>query len=94
MVTEPTRTTATSASILELFFTSNDTLMNQTRVIPGVSDHETVFVEASLRPIKIPTSPKRIFKYQKADYDGFRQELKKLTPSFLEKANTLDLNTL
>ena len=36
----------------------------------------------------------RIFKYQKADYDGFRQELKELTPSFLKKANTLDLNTL
>ena len=51
-------------------------------------------MESSLRPIKKPTCPRRIFKYQKADYDGFRQELKELTPSSLEKANTLDLNTL
>ena len=94
MVTEPTRTTETSASILELFFTSNDTLVNQTRVIPGISDHEAVFVESSLRPIKKPTCPRRIFKFQKADYDGFKQELKDLTPSFLEKANSLDINTL
>ena len=94
MVTEPTRTTETSASILELFFTSNDTLVNQTRVIPGISDHEAVFVETSLRPIKKPTCPRRIFKFQKADYDGFKQELKDLTPSFLEKANSLDINTL
>ena len=94
MVTEPTRTTETSASILELFFTSNDTLVNQTRVIPGISDHEAVFVESSLRPIKKPTCPRRIFMFQKADYDGFKQELKDLTPSFLEKANSLDINTL
>ena len=68
--------------------------MNQTRVIPGISDHEAVFVESSLRPIKKPTCPRRIFKYQKADFVGFRQDLKELMPSFLKKANTLDLNTL
>ena len=94
MVTEPTRQTDTSASIIELFFTSNDTLMNQTRVLPGVLDHEAVFVESSLRPTKKQVCPRCIFKYQKADYDGFRQKLKKLIPSLLEKANTLDLNTL
>ena len=44
--------------------------------------------------LKKPTCPRHIFKYQKADYDGFRQELKELIPSFLEKANTLDLNIL
>ena len=91
MVTEPTRTTKTR---LELFFTSYDTLVNQTRVIPGISDHEAVFVESSLRPTKKPTCPRRIFKFQKADYDGFKQELKDLTHSFLEKANSLDINTL
>ena len=51
-------------------------------------------MESSLRPIKKPTCPRRIFMFQKADYDGFKQELKDLTPSFLEKANSLDINTL
>ena len=48
MVTEPTRPTETIDSIIEIFSTSNDTLMNQTRVISGVSDHEAAFVESSL----------------------------------------------
>ena len=59
MVTEPTRTTETSDSILELFFTSNDTLVYQTRLIPSISDHDAVFLESSLRPIKKQSSSTR-----------------------------------
>ena len=94
MVIAPTRITETSASTLELFFTSNDTLVNQTRVIPSISDHEAVFVESNLRPVKKPVCPRHLFKYQKADYDGLRQELKDLTPTFLVKAISQDINTL
>ena len=50
IVTEPTRITETSVSYLELFCTSNDTLVNQTRVIPSISDHEAVFVESTNIP--------------------------------------------
>ena len=58
MVTEPTRITESSSSILDLFFTNNDTLVNQVRVLPGISDHEAVFKEASHRPMKKISSPR------------------------------------
>ena len=51
VVTEPTRITETSSSTFDLFFTSNQTLVNKVEVIPGVSDHEAVFIESSLRPM-------------------------------------------
>ena len=94
MVAEPTRITETSANTLELFFTSNDTLVNQTRVIPGISDHEAVFIESSLRPIKKPTCPRRLYKYHKADYDGFKWEMRDFTTTFQDKVNSMDINTI
>lgn len=94
MVAEPTRITETSANTLELFFTSNDTLVNQTRVIPGISDHEAVFIESSLRPIKKPTCPRRLYKYHKADYDGFKREMRDFTTTFQDKVNSMDINTI
>ena len=48
LVNEPTTNTETNSNILDLFFTNNETLVNQVKVIPGISDHETVFIESSL----------------------------------------------
>lgn len=49
-VTEPTWITTTMSSVLVLFFTDNSSLVNTAKVIPGISDHEAVYVDASLRP--------------------------------------------
>ena len=57
VVTEPTRITETSSSTLDMFFTSNQTLVNKVEVIPGVSDHEAVFIESSLRPMRVKPPP-------------------------------------
>ena len=76
VVKEPTSVTEDSSNILDLFFTNSETLVNQVHVIPGIADHEAVFIEFSLRPLKKTTAPRKIFQYRKADYDGFRAELR------------------
>ncbi|CAC5374926.1 unnamed protein product [Mytilus coruscus] len=50
VVTTPTHYTETSQSILDLFFTNNSSLVNKTEVIPGISDHEIVYIESNLKP--------------------------------------------
>lgn len=40
VVTKPTHITATSQSTLDLFFTTNSSLVNKVEVIPDISDHE------------------------------------------------------
>ena len=50
LVTEPIRITETTESNLDLFFTNNSSLISNVEVIPGISDHEVVYIEASLRP--------------------------------------------
>jgi hypothetical protein len=51
-VLQPTQITETQSNTLDLSFTNNNTLVNQVRVIPGISDHEAAAIESSLRPIK------------------------------------------
>ena len=50
LVTEPTRITEDTENTLDLFFCNNSTLVNRIEIIPGISDHECVYVESSLRP--------------------------------------------
>ena len=44
--------------------------------------------------MKKVTSPRKIFQYHKADYEGFKAELRDYTSDFLSKAPSTDINTL
>ena len=76
MITEPTSITETTANTLELFFTSDPTLINKVETIPGISDQEAVFIKSSLRPMKVKIPPRKVFQYKKADYEGMKKELR------------------
>ena len=75
IVTQPTRITETISTILEHFFTTNTSLINKVETIPGISDHGAVFIESSLRPMKVKTPPRKVFQYRKADYSGMKSDL-------------------
>ena len=94
MVDEPTRITETKSSILDLFLTNNDTLVNQTQVIPGISDHEAVFIESSLRPTKKSPSPRRVYKNHQSDYDGFKKEFREIARDINEQTTEMDSQTI
>jgi len=77
-VCDPTRITEHSSNILDLFFTNNSSLINTTEVIPGISDHEAVYVEASLRPHRAQPVKRKAFTYQKANYNDLNKGLRDL----------------
>ena len=77
VVTEPTRITETTSSTLDLFFTKNSTLVANSEVIPSISDHEAIYIEASLRPHKTPTQSRTVSLYKKADFEAIREGLRK-----------------
>ncbi|KAK3085493.1 hypothetical protein FSP39_004174 [Pinctada imbricata] len=75
VVQQPTHMTNTSQTILDLFFTNNSSLINKVEVIPGISDHEIVYVESSLRPKKVKKPPRKIYLYNKANIDEIKAKL-------------------
>ena len=86
IVLDPTRITETQANTLDLFFTNNETLVNQARIIPGISDHETVFIESSQRPMMKKITPHKVWQYRKANYEQLKEELHQ----YQEKFNNLE----
>ena len=94
MVDEPTRITGAKSSILDLFLTNNDTLINQTPVIPGISNHKAVFIESSLKPTKKSPTPHRVYKYHQVDYEGFKRELREFAKNIKEHEPKMDRKTI
>ena len=93
-MTEPTRTTEDTQNVLDLFFTSNQSLVNRVETIPGMGDHDAVMVESSLRPHKIAKPTRKVHIYRKADYAGFGEDLRNFKDDFLEQAERSDVNQL
>ena len=77
MVTSPTR----GQNILDLFFTTNPTLVLSVSIQPGLSDHDIVLAEIKSRPELIKQVPRDIPLYKKADWDQLKQSMRDL---FLE----------
>ena len=82
LVLEPTRITEDTANILDLFFSNNQSLVNRVDIIPGISDHEVVYVESSLRPSRAATPPRKVFCYNKGDFDTLKAELRIVRKEF------------
>ena len=61
--------------MLYLFFCNNGALVNTEEVIPSISDHEVVYIEASQRSHYTPQLPRTVFCYNKADYDSTKKGL-------------------
>ena len=78
VVTSPTHITTTSQSTLDLFFTSNSSLVNKTEIIPGISDHEIVYVESSLKSREVKKPPRKIYLYNKANTENIKESIKNI----------------
>ena len=75
-----------------LFFTNNSTLTNKVEVIPGISDHEAVFIESSLRPLKVKVPPRKVFMYKDIDYNPMKDELRKFYGQYQESSKKVRMS--
>ena len=78
VVNEETHFTEKSKSIFDLFFTSNSSLINKVEVIPGISDHEIVYVEASIKPRKVNKPPRKVYQYNKANTEELKEKFRSI----------------
>ena len=62
-MTSPTR----GQNILDLFFTTNSTLVDNVSIIPGLSDHDIVLAKVNAKPEISKQIPQTILLYKKAD---------------------------
>ena len=79
VVSEPTR----QENILDLFLTTNPTLISNIHCSPGLGDHDIVCAEASLKPTQQKQKPRKVLLLNKADWPTLKAKLKHFQQSFL-----------
>ena len=83
MVSMPTRTQGQAKNILDLFLCNNPTLINTVKNLPGIADHDAVFIEANAKP-RINKKPRRkVWLYGKADWESAKAGLQSFSAKFL-----------
>jgi hypothetical protein len=88
VVTEHTR----GGNILDLVFTNNPTLINNVQTMPPLStsaDHNTVFVDMNIKPQVCKQTPRKSYKYNKADWTSIRTEVVKLSDRLIATEQSL-----
>ena len=79
VVDHPTR----KDSILDLFLTSNPTLVNRFTTTPPLTakaDHDIVFIDLNTRPHLPQQSPNTRYLYNKADREGMKKKMASYRP--------------
>ncbi|XP_052212121.1 uncharacterized protein LOC127831167 [Dreissena polymorpha] len=74
------------------FFSNNQSLVNRCEVLPGLADHDAIFVESSLRPMRVRKPPRKVHLYKKADFDSLRDELSAYLPEFTENTANISVD--
>ena len=71
-VKQPTR----KGNILDLVFTTNPNLVKNVQVVEGMSDHDAVLVDITLKPSINRKQPRKVFLFKKCDMESARNYLK------------------
>ena len=74
MVLEPTR----EKNILDIVLTNSPDLIPRLEVIPGLSDHDIVFFEFSVKLDRKKNALRQIMLYKRADWQAIKEEMNKL----------------
>ena len=74
LVEEPTR----QQNTLDLILTIHPGKVIRTDTIPGISDHDIVYTEFDLRPVKLQQKPRTIPLYNKANWYGMKIDLQNI----------------
>ena len=62
--------------------------MNKVEILPGISDHEIVYIESNLKPRQIKKPPRKVFQYKKANTDDIKRRLNEIDLEKQIKENT------
>ncbi|MGL1889688.1 MAG: hypothetical protein OCD76_24455, partial [Reichenbachiella sp.] len=84
MNSSPTR----NKNILDLYFTNNPTLVRQTKVIPGIGDHDALLVDSLIKPIVNNTVSRKVYQYHKGNMTDLNEELSRFRVNFLANCAT------
>jgi hypothetical protein len=64
-------------AVVEMFLVTNPSIINKVHTLPplGLSDHDVAYIEADIWLRKVHQQPRKILRYDKANWDNIRSDL-------------------
>jgi hypothetical protein len=91
MTDEPTR----NDNILDLVMTTNQDLVNDLQIEPGMSDHEIVIANINIGAQRQRRPERTVYQYKKGNMDDMRMDMKEFSDKFCEQNHrTKDTETI
>ena len=84
LVTFPTE----GMNILDLCLTTHPSIISTCKPIPGLSDHDTVFINLALSLHRIKNHPCKILLYKNADWDIIHNKLLDISEEYFQLNDT------
>ena len=83
-------------NILDIFFTNRPSLIRKCHTLPGISDHEIIYLESSMKSMHVTKMSKhKILVWSRADITTIKSIAQNFNTCFLEKDSmTSPVNTL
>jgi len=75
-------------NILDIFLTNHPALVSDIKVIPGIIDHEAVCIECVLTVKSVPSTKRKLYLWNKADFISINHLVTELADTFLD--STID----
>lgn len=69
-------------SVLDLFISNTPSLIDRIEPLPGISDHDMVYIETTLKPCTVKQPKRKIFLYKRADWDSFKSDVDRFACDF------------
>jgi hypothetical protein len=92
LITEPTRITPLSATVLDQFITNVPSLVDSCSVLPPLcnNDHGTIALQCNLDIPNRKPYERKIWNYNLANFDAFRHELDNINFDFCNDIKDID----
>jgi hypothetical protein len=71
-------------NLLDVFFTNRPSLINRCEAIPGISDHEIVFVDSNIAISRQKPVKRKIYIWKKADTQKLKSKIEEMSNNILE----------
>ena len=92
LVKEATRIHGNTRNIFDMVFTSNNTIVNNVNITPGISDHDIVSFTVNLTPKKKRLAKRKIYIGKRTDQEKLNQQLRSFATQFENSTTNMSVD--
>ncbi|XP_021351587.1 uncharacterized protein LOC110449208 [Mizuhopecten yessoensis] len=81
-----------NGNVLDLYITSNPSLVKHVQTIPGISDHDMVTIDEDIKPVYHKKMPRKVLMYKNVDWKAVKEDATNLSDKITNSSDSVEEN--